>query len=344
MSDAPVPATATRCLNCGAELSGPWCAACGQRDDREVHTLGHFAHQAFEGLTHADSRLWRTLWPLLVKPGFLTREFFRGRRQRYLPPFRLYLVISLLFFVVLSLLPGDGVVQVGGVTTGNPAELAEQRARADAELARLAAEEAAATDPTKKAAIAIARRGAEVVRDEVMKSLPPANESREARAKRVCNLSYEGPFDAWLTPRLNAGCRKSVIDEGSLGDALLRNFPRALFVLLPAMALLMMLLYWRPRRYYVEHLLLLVHNHAFIFLLLLVQLPVEALVSDTWAEGPVIFALIAYIAWYVYRSMRVYYGQSGRRTFAKFAALGFAFVIASSLVMVVTLAYSVATL
>ena len=112
-ADAAEPeSAAARCLNCNAVLTGPFCAACGQRDDRHVHSIGHFLAEAFEGLTHADSRLWKTLWPLLVRPGFLTREFFAGRRQRYLPPFRLYIVVSLLFFLVLALLPDLQIVQI----------------------------------------------------------------------------------------------------------------------------------------------------------------------------------------------------------------------------------------
>src|SRR5262245_16324656 len=113
MSSDPVPVvrppdqlpapTAPTCENCGAPLAGEFCSSCGQRHEPHVHTLGHFASEAFESVTHADSRLWRTLGYLLVRPGFLTREFFSGRRARYLPPFRLYLVISLLFFVVAGL-------------------------------------------------------------------------------------------------------------------------------------------------------------------------------------------------------------------------------------------------
>ncbi|HET9473089.1 MAG TPA: DUF3667 domain-containing protein, partial [Steroidobacteraceae bacterium] len=68
-----------------------------------MHSVRHFASEAFESITHADSRLWRTLGYLLARPGRLTSEFFAGRRVRYLPPFRLYLVISLLFFVIAGL-------------------------------------------------------------------------------------------------------------------------------------------------------------------------------------------------------------------------------------------------
>src|SRR5262245_51891783 len=68
-----------------------------------MHSLREFLAEATEVFTHADSRLWRTIRPLLLRPGFLTREFLRGRRARYLPPFRLYIVASVLFFLFASL-------------------------------------------------------------------------------------------------------------------------------------------------------------------------------------------------------------------------------------------------
>ncbi len=76
-----------------------YCGACGQRAEPPVHSLVHFSRVATEDLTHADSRLWRTLSALLFRPGFLTAEFLAGRRARYLPPVRLYLVLSVAFFL-----------------------------------------------------------------------------------------------------------------------------------------------------------------------------------------------------------------------------------------------------
>ncbi|HYL71577.1 MAG TPA: DUF3667 domain-containing protein [Candidatus Dormibacteraeota bacterium] len=100
---APAVAAAragTRCDNCGAAVEARYCGACGQKLEAPVHSLWHFTQLATEDLTHADSRLWRTLAALLFRPGFLTREFLHGRRARYLPPLRLYLVLSVVFFVV----------------------------------------------------------------------------------------------------------------------------------------------------------------------------------------------------------------------------------------------------
>ncbi len=91
-----------KCKNCGAILLGAFCASCGQRADVHVPSTRELLHEAFEGITHSDSRLWRTLRLLWLKPGHLTLEFVAGRREAYLPPFRLYLVMSVLLFLVAS--------------------------------------------------------------------------------------------------------------------------------------------------------------------------------------------------------------------------------------------------
>src|SRR5690349_10164183 len=97
-------ASAPQCDNCGAPVAGKYCSHCGQRFEHKIHSLLHFSREVTEDLTHADSRLWSTILALLFKPGFLTREFLNGRRVRYLPPLRLYLVLSVLFFLVLGLI------------------------------------------------------------------------------------------------------------------------------------------------------------------------------------------------------------------------------------------------
>ena len=91
-----------RCKNCGAVLLGRFCVNCSQAADVHVPTTKELLHELLEGLTHSDSRLWRTLKTLWFKPGKLTEEFVAGRRIAYLPPFRLYLILSILFFLIAS--------------------------------------------------------------------------------------------------------------------------------------------------------------------------------------------------------------------------------------------------
>lgn len=90
------------CKNCGAALLGRFCVNCSQAGDVHVPTTWELVHELLEGLTHSDSRLWRTLTTLWFKPGKLTTEFVAGRRVAYLPPFRLYLIVSIVFFLIAS--------------------------------------------------------------------------------------------------------------------------------------------------------------------------------------------------------------------------------------------------
>jgi hypothetical protein len=99
---APPVSAARRCLNCGAALTGRYCANCSQAAEVHVPSTRELIHEVLEGITHSDSRLWRTLQLLWFKPGKLTQEFVAGRRAAYLPPFRLYLVLSVIFFLVAA--------------------------------------------------------------------------------------------------------------------------------------------------------------------------------------------------------------------------------------------------
>lgn len=92
----------SRCRNCGSALTGEYCAVCGQREGRGDLRLGAAIVEIFdEGFTW-DSRFWRTLSALILRPGLLTADFIAGRRARYVPPFRLYLIISFLTFLTMS--------------------------------------------------------------------------------------------------------------------------------------------------------------------------------------------------------------------------------------------------
>jgi hypothetical protein len=124
-------------------------------------------------------------------------------------------------------------------------------------------------------------------------------------------------------------------------EAILHNLPRAMFLFLPLLAGVMMLMYWRPRHYYVERLLLFVHNHAFVFLLLLSAGVVSALLPGV--SGWVNLAVALYIGWYAYRSMRVVYGQRRGLTLGKLVVVSFFYLVSGSLMLALTSLYSALT-
>jgi hypothetical protein len=94
------------CGDCGAPLSGPFCSQCGERAiDRHSLTLSHFLkHNLLHELSHVDGKIFRTFRYLVFRPGFLSAEYFAGRRRRYVNPVRLLLTCLL----VLALLARTG--------------------------------------------------------------------------------------------------------------------------------------------------------------------------------------------------------------------------------------------
>jgi hypothetical protein len=127
-----------RCLNCGEALHGAFCAACGQRSVPANPTVAQLTSDAWHELSGYDGRIASTCRGLL-HPGRLTLDYLQGRRATYLPPLRLYLIVSLLYFVVAAAAPnigarsgeltGPGGIRIG-VTTGDDSEMSEaDRAR-----------------------------------------------------------------------------------------------------------------------------------------------------------------------------------------------------------------------
>lgn len=292
------------CRNCGEALGGPYCARCGQCARVRVLSLWALLREVAGELLDFDSRMWRTLRPLAFSPGRLTQEYLRGRRAAYTPPFRLYLVLSLAFFLAASL---DGSSELAF-------EFAEVGDRG-------------ASGPPS------ADKGIEVSVAPPQGVVVPRAASPGADPCDPASLRIDiGEAGARYEARLREICRRITGDEQGFVRALNQNVPRMMFLFLPLVAALLQLLHAGSGRYYVEHLLFCVHFHAFFFLAVLVLALLEALGAafGVSAAGGAVSAvvngfgtmLLFYVPWYLYRGMRVVYGQAPGRTMAKIVLLG----------------------
>ena len=91
------------CYNCGTALSGSFCGACGQKSQQLDPSLADFLHDLSHELLHVDGKIFRSVAALLFRPGVLTRDYFEGKKARWISPIRLYLVFSVIFFGVITL-------------------------------------------------------------------------------------------------------------------------------------------------------------------------------------------------------------------------------------------------
>ena len=246
------------------------------------------------------------------KPGKLTKEYFAEHRARYLPPVRVYLVLSVLFFAFGLATPNK--YRVVGLPDGAPAKAAlRQLAEGDA--------------PASTADTLIIAPGAD-----------------NSKIFNITSCDKLVTSIEWLQKPLRESCLRNIGNHGeTVKHAFIANIPKMMFVFVPLMALVMLLLYWRPRRYYVEHLVFFLHNHAAVFLLLLIQAAASWIaVRLAWRtfNGWVIAFISLYTVWYVYKAMRSYYGQGRFLTLTKLCVVGFAYMIGFSVTLLATLLLS----
>jgi hypothetical protein len=126
------------CENCGTALQGCYCHLCGQAATNPLRHVGHAVEEFFESFWHLDGRVFRTL-RVLLRPGRVARDYLAGHRVRYIPPLRLFVMLSLLTFfvgkVVIGSIETDGTVRVGSNDAGiagarTPVEVDERLERA----------------------------------------------------------------------------------------------------------------------------------------------------------------------------------------------------------------------
>lgn len=99
------------CENCKAPVEGAFCSQCGQEVESTLKYFWTVLLHILDDIFSFDSRASRTLTPLMFKPGFLTNEYIAGKRVHYVPPLRLYLFISIIFFLSVKLLTGDSIFE-----------------------------------------------------------------------------------------------------------------------------------------------------------------------------------------------------------------------------------------
>lgn len=381
------------CPNCGVSFDGQYCWNCGQKNRARVITLGELLRDGFGELFDFDSRLWRTVWPLMARPGFLTSEYLAGRRMRYMPPFRTYLVLSFLFFLVMQVTGGSSIdFEDEGPSTEADVERriarelasvaeeieefspekarellesAEQRAdlaqaledAAREEESKKAPEDEPETDPPVIGDSASTEIGPEVAPPsasdpEEFDEMPGLQLSSDRYGNTGCdiNLDFGIPMLQRLMPpeRQTEVCQDLIETKGRrLFERMEQSAPAVALLLLPVMALVLKLLYPLTGKYYVEHLLTLMHYHAFAFTGWLV-ITLYEYVADALGFHEALMVIPAviggiYIWTYLYRALRQVYGQGHLWTLPKFLIINAAYLASFVLLLVVTLIYIVIT-
>lgn len=344
------PASPPRCANCEADLSGPWCPACGQRDLPLRQPITHLLAESFQELFGVDGRLWSSLKLLFLRPGALTVEHLAGRRTGRIRPLRLYLITSLLFFFLLALRDPMQQVSVDGADSLADTTLAASQLLP---LAELLLERGNTTPETRSPEHEAAwKRDSRRARQYFTGSSPhvrwihaqltgaaPDSMFRVSALREASELLLNDASDLDLDLEVDlpawwpeSGAVKQLREARTRTEKLaaieyflreaLRRLPTVMFLLLPLFAALLKLLYLRRGWYYSEHLIFGLHTHAVAFGIFALMLALGRLLPDSTGVDILLLLLALAIPVHFLLSQKRVYAQGWPRTVAKSLGLG----------------------
>ncbi len=273
------------CPNCGALVVTEFCGHCGQRNTQHLVSLREMVADVVDDQLSVNGTLARTVVPLLLKPGYLTEEYLRGRIVSYVAPLRLLLVSLAVFLLAVEYRVARDRPEIERAVT---AAIAKARAR-EAEAARA---------------------------------------GRKVKPIQMANMPVDTlRLPAWLRPPLRPLARKTAeLNALPPGQAAVRIIgpvvrlqSRVVVLMVPIVAGVLQLLYFRRRRMYAEHFVFTMHLHALAFLLMGLQVVMPWM----WAQTAVLVLLVLY----AFLSLKRVYGDGWLGTSWRFALLGCGYIL-----------------
>jgi len=252
------------CPNCATPLAGPWCHACGQKGEEYHRSIWRLFAEAFEGLTHFDSRIWNTLPKLAFRPGKLTHEYLEGHRASQIPPFRMFLIVLLLVFFAGGLALDQSGTKFKAPDPNDPAQTKNMTPEEKAQFAQgMANVRAALTDANADAKTSDGTVSAANPNAQVSMNIDAGNPKRTRWLKQHIRAAVDRPETFFLA-----------IEEWGHRFAIL---------MLPIAALMLTALFaFRKGVYVFDHVIFSMHSLSFLGLLLTAIFLTGIWWSDAW--------------------------------------------------------------
>lgn len=320
------------CLNCNAMLAGRFCSKCGQENLWPQQSVRHLIVHFFNDLTHFDGKFFNSLKYLILRPGFLSAEFRKGRRASYLNPVRMYIFTSAVFFLLyFSFFTQSELIQFNN-------KVSVQKVAAYS----------SDTAPGKFSDTQTDSSNNQIREATSMLGNYPYRDRKEYDSLRTAGKATEGFFERlWIYKNFSLQ-KKYEADSNTfvetLNDTFKHTLPQIFFLSLPLLALFLKLLYRRRKDLlYTSHIIFAIHLYVFVYIARLITEFIK-MGSDIsylgWLKNISIFFGLG-VLYYVYRAMKIFYSETAGKTFLKYFLLLLWFFLVIMILLVVMLAFSV---
>ncbi len=249
-----------QCQNCRHQLSADdeFCPVCGQKALPEHLSLKYFLSEFLGNYFSFNSKLFKTLIPLTVTPGFLSSEYVKGRRVRYIPPVQLFVFMSLVYFFFLS------ITSLREFSQKDPdVEKSQSNLNTD---------------------IFVYSEG-----DTTGTSIISPNQAQ------LDSIFSDSDEEKVLIRFLKKAYEYNKLDTKTKFEKLSKYLSYLIFFILPLFALYTYWIFYKAGRGYVESLIFSLHFHAFIFLLGIIFLVFDRVIPDPIDLNLQYLAIILYL-------------------------------------------------
>ncbi len=339
------------CLNCHTEIHGRFCHVCGQENIETKESVWDLVAHFFRDITHFDGKFFSTLKYLMIRPGFLSKEYMMGRRASYVNPIRMYIFTSAFFFLIffsLFKIDKQRIISQAKINNKTFAQIQKMDSLTfDAFTKELNSEDGKNAMPMSRAEF-----------KKHYDSLFEGKGINIASGDYKTKAAYDSAFSSgkvkhnWLTKQLiYKGFEINEKYKDNVGGALnaffnilLHSLPQMIFISLPLFAFLLKLLYLRRKEYYyVNHGIFSIHFYIFIFIAMLLMFGLGMLNAQlNWTLITVIEVIMGFgLLFYLYKAMRKFYGQRRAKTITKFLILCFLSFITIMLLLTIFMFFSI---
>lgn len=283
------------CLNCGAAVTGRYCSECGQENREPRESFGELLYHFFSDFTHFDSKFFTTIKDLVIRPGFLTKEYLSGKRMRYLHPIRMYIFISFLFFISLGLLNKSQFPNMGSnfPNMGSNDLIAQPDTKALQSLQHLMDSLKLSGNPADSTAIRTIRY--QILLLETQRERNMKFEQFDSIQQALPPGERPGGIEGFLIKRFARGKAQYGPQYAQiLFEKFMHDIPKAMFFLLPLFALFLKWFY-RKEHYYSDHAIFSLHFHSMAFLVMLVTFLLDKILRVRFFESYVVLIIFIYL-------------------------------------------------
>lgn len=313
------------CQNCGHEFKGHFCPNCGQEVAEFNRPFGFIIYDFVGNFFAFDTRFFRTFKYLLIRPGFLSAEFFRGRRMRYSPPFRIFVFLSFVLFLFLQILTERSLdADISKLDGDEPTK--ELIAKDSTDVKKVLKERISYEVDSMNLKF-IGLNGdttqTELNLDDVLFSRGNLRAKlNQIAAKLEANLSTaETEKERQKILSYIAMCRNPEI----VVSTVMKYLSWAFFILLPLFALILKLFYIRRKQNYIRHLIFSIHLHSFLFFILIIITGLR-LIFDSGLSTVNGILFISFPVYFVV-ALHKFYEQRYLKSFLKFFGISVIYYI-----------------